>query len=307
MALSSPGDLFGRSVNLSVVNLSPPFNFLITPSNLRITFEATKGYKPKKNKAKISVYNLSPFNRSQVLGTTTRGGNPKLQVVLSAGYGLLKGVLFTGIGTSKTLWEPPNYVTTFEVTDGAAALNTSFVNKAYPKGTPIDFIITDVAVVLINSGIVLGPYPPIGVALKRGRSFSGGAVRVLEDLGSKYGFEFDVQDGVGTIRTDSVPVSPAPPVVLSKYSGLVGRPYTDGKIVRARSLINPLIKPGSSVSLVVSDPSLVGAYAVKSVVSKGDNYGDDWTMSIEMASITSRQAFTTLAQIEKFILTGGLA
>jgi len=307
MALSSPGDLFGRSVSVSVVNLSPPFKFLITPSNLRVTFELKKGYKPKKNTAKISVYNLSTFNRGLVLAPTSRGGSPKLQVVLSAGYGLLKGVLFTGRGTSKTLWEPPNYVTTFEVTDGAASLSTSFVNKAYPIGTPIDFIIADVAVVLINSGIVLGPYPPIGLALKRGRSFSGGAVRVLEDLGSKYGFEFDVQDGVGTIRTDAVPVAPVPPVVLSRYSGLIGRPYTDGKIVRAQSLINPLIKPGALVALAVSDPSLVGAYVVKTVVSKGDNYGDDWTMSLEMAALTSKQAFTTLAQIETAILTGGLA
>ena len=306
MALNTPGDLFGRSVNLSVVNLSPPFNFFITPSTLRVAFKITKGYKPKKNKATISVYNLSPFNRSLVVSPPTRGGSPKLQVVLSAGYGLLKGVLFTGRGVSKTLWKPPNYVTQFEVTDGSASLNTSFVNKSYPLGTPVDFIITDVAVVLINSGIVLGPYPPIGLALKRPRSFSGSATRVLEDLGSAFGFEFDVQDGVGTIRTDSVPVSPTPPVVLSQYSGLVGRPYTDGKIVRAQSLINPLIKPGASVTLAVADPSLAGAYVVKNVVSTGDNYGNDWTMAIEMAALTSKQAFTTLAQLQVAILTGGI-
>ena len=127
---------------------------------------------------------------------------------------------------------------------------------------------------------------PITAVLSRGRAFSGPPKNIIENLQSKYGFEFDVQDeetksGAGT---KTAILAGIPQVILTRTSGLIGEPQVKGEIVKANCLLNPQIRPGAPLTLFsLEQPLLNGVYTVKKADMKGDSWSGDWSMSLELS------------------------
>ncbi len=268
--------LFKRNFQASITNLS--IGKKIDIEGLRITFKITKTNKARGNTATCAIYNLSPINRKTILTPNTKSGAPQTKIEIRAGYGTESKLIFTGVGTASTQWDAPNYVSTVVANDSFGISSAPFEN-IYPKNYLVDTIIDD----LIRAvGLPRGTVEKIGAALKQSRSFSGMAESQFEDLASTYGFTFDIQNGKVNVFFGRNREKRSK-VFLGKDSGMIGSPYWDGSIVKVRSLIIAEILPNNLVTLEVEDVQLAGQYTVLKVVIKGDNWGSNAVMEIELA------------------------
>jgi len=288
-------ELFRRSYVLKITNLIT--NKEVTIDKLRCSFKTTKANSAKENKANIAVYNLSPANRSALAALDTKEGTPQIQVELFAGYGGKTTLLFKGTGNSSTEWKAPNYVTVLNASDGVTYVANTVFNKAYPKLTSVDTIIQ---AVLGASPLPQGYIFKTGKALSKSRSLSGTVDKVLDDLGNDFGFVYEVDNEKNNIYPATQAIRNVGITKLSGRTGMIGSPYRSGSIVKVRCLIIPEITPNSLVELDALEKSLGGTYLVSRVVTKGDNYGPDWFMDLELDPYSSMAAYLTLPGI-----TGG--
>lgn len=284
--------LFKRNFKATIQNLS--IDKQITVEGLRISFKITKTKKAKGNKATLEIFNLAPINREIILAPATKSGSPQVVVSIFAGYGEESQLVFRGVGTTTTEWSPPDYNSKFFLTD-ATSLPSAPMDTAYPKNYSVDVIIDD----LIKAvGHPRGIIDKIGVALKKSRSFTEQAEDELVALGSTYGFTFDIQNQKTNILLGSNRAARVN-TFLGKNSGMVGSPYWQGSIVKVRCLIIPEIEPNSLVTLEVEDTQLKGTYTVAKVVIKGDNFGSDALMDIEMEPRGLESVYNFLPGIEE--------
>lgn len=270
--------LFKRVYKLVVTNLTN--NETYTFENLKIGFKITKTKKARGNKAILEAYNISPERRGSISAKSTKDGEPQIRCALYGGFDKEPKLLFNGTGLSSTKWASPDYITTFTLTDDAvSAITTDIFEFAYDKGTSIDTIISDMLGVL---GLPTGRLDTIGSSLKRSRSFSGPPTEKLEELASTYGFRFDVQNGRASIIKEGSSDFDDVVVNLNKDSGLIGKPYWEGSIVKASCLVLPEIVPNSIVYIGVKDREIVGPYSVAKMQIKGDNWAGSATMDLEL-------------------------
>jgi len=136
------GELFRRAYEVTATNLETGDS--IATQELRCSFKVEKGNSARGNTATISLYNLSPASRDAITVLDTTEGTPQVQVELEAGYGENQKLLFRGTGNSQTVWQAPNFVTTFNLSDGVTSVTNTAFNKAYPKLTKVDVIVQDV-------------------------------------------------------------------------------------------------------------------------------------------------------------------
>jgi hypothetical protein len=285
--------LFKRNFNASIVNLNT--GSTIDVLDLRIAFKITKTNSDKGSKALVEIYNLSPLNREKVLSPNTKTGSPQVEVSLYGGYGTDSKLLFKGVGTAASEWSPPDYVTKFTVTDAVAVSSDPF-SKEYPKQTSIDVIIDDL---LKNIKLPRGVIQKVGFSIPTSRSFSGQPETILSGLASNWGFVFDIQNGFVNIYFGNT--APRKLVTLSKDTGLVAKPYWEGSIVKARSLVIPEIVPNGLVELDIRNVSLKGRYTVAKVVAKGDNWKASTYMDLELEPRGLEPIYQTLTGVEGII------
>lgn len=282
-------ELFKRNYVLKITNLIT--NRTITVSKLRCTFKVSKSNSATENKASISVYNLSPENRNSLATLDTEEGTPQVQVELFAGYGTEATLLFRGTGSAYTDWKAPNYITVLNVSDGVVYVTNTTFNKAYPKLTSVDVIIQDV--------LKASPLPPGYIfktlsSLKKGRSFSGTVAKVLEDLGNDFGFVYEVNNEINNIYSSINDIRNVSLTTLSGKTGMLGSPRREGSIIKVRCLLIPEIIPNSLVEIDGLDVLIRGTYLVARVTTRGDNYGSDWFMNLELNLHKTMPKFLTL-------------
>lgn len=289
-AVPGLGENFQRFAKITCVDSSSlfagigPINLSgIEVEGLRITFDIKKGPKLKTNKAKIKVYNMSPDSRGFVQIPVDDLKLPVLQIQLDVGYGGDEKILFLGRATAVSTWEPPNWVTTFEATDGDVQFDLFQYEKKFPTKTPIFVIVNDI---LAQSGLDLGSTLPISGHLKKSRTFSGPPLHILQDLASTHGFAFDVQDEKIRLVPGGFSIVTSSIIKLDASSGMIGTPRVKDNLVIVDMLINPDVKPGTFITLIsVTDKLLSGVYLVKKMSFKGDNWGGSWIANVEMQSI----------------------
>jgi len=75
-------------------------------------------------------------------------------------------------------------------------------------------------------------------------------------------------------------------IVVSAETGLLNAPDKQSNFIICDTLMNPNIKCGSQVQLISQVISLNDLYRVDTIEYKGDNFGNDWSMSLHMRKST---------------------
>lgn len=279
---------YRRSVSITCTDTSAtnPLTNSIKVEGLRVTFDIKKGPKVKTNKAKIKVYNMSEDSRGFVQTPVDDIKLPTLQVQVDAGYNFDEKIVFLGRASVASSWEPPNWVTTFEATDGDVQWDLFQYEKKFPKGTPIATVLNDI---LTQSGLKLGKITPINGFLKKSRTFSGPPLHIIQDLQSTYGFAFDVQDERIRLVPGGASIVDSTLIQLNSFSGMINSPRVKDNLVVVDMLLNPDVKPGTFISLTSTETALSGLYLVLKMSIKGDNWGSSWMASLEMQSFEQNE------------------
>jgi len=254
----------------------------IKVAGLRFTFNISKKGKTDENQATISIYNMSPDSRKLCETEKDKLGGGQTRIELRVGYGAKDkpAVIFRGLCDVINTYTAPNWITQFRGLDGSSQYRNFNFEKSYPAGTSISKIVEDL---VKASGTKLTTTDPIEGALPRGRALSGPAKNTIENLQSKYGFEFDVQDEETVVGSGKSKIEDKATVLLGRNSGMIGEPQVKGKIIIVQCLLNPAIRPGALIFLdSLKQDKVTGNYLCKKVNSTGDSWGGQWTMTLEL-------------------------
>lgn len=260
---------------------------------LEITFRITKTITREPNTGQISIYNLSADSRSycQVKGA---------ELTLEAGYEDLHGQIFTGqtqLVYSKR--EGTSWVTTLETGDGLKFLFGHGIGLALGgRVTMRQAVEESLAAMGVPKGVHKGLDALVDKTFPRGFVASGNPTTTMDGLADRGGLHWSIQDGRshvyprGQYGSDEI-------ILISdvrKAGGLVGSPERFDRTltnpfqtqdpfanplrgIRFKSLLNPLIVPGTRVRLESRD--ITGTYRCIKVTQTGDRRGQPWYSEVE--------------------------
>lgn len=246
---------------------------------LRVTFDIEKTSSGTANTSKISIYNASADSRAQV----EREG---LKVFLEAGYSAFAGeaptieLLFVGdVKKSYSKRIGPDIITTFEAGDSETLIQEATINKSYAPGSTVLQVVKDLASELkavINIEALTGL--PFGI-FQHGFTASGSVKKTMDELTSRMGFSWSIQDGELKILKHGVPTAEVA-IVLTSDTGLLGEPSTnDDGMIEVLSLLRPSARPGRILAL--SSSKLTGSFKILKVIHEGDSHEGNWHSKIE--------------------------
>lgn len=265
---------FGKTAGVTYGNDST------TGARLRVQFEVERSFNGGADKAKISIYNLSPRNRSAIArGTTMR---------LRAGYRGRMGLLFTGtVRNVSSDQQGPDVVTVAQLGDGEPVISYGTVNRSYTSPVTLAQVLQDVArdleldlgghVVDVAPGVVKG-LPDVTYPL--GLTVTGAVRDWLEMLLKDNGLDWSIQNGKLNIlpRGGTQYVTAT---VVSKRTGMVGTPAFNEKYLKFTSLMNHQLVPGAYVQIVSDNRRVSGYYRLATAKVTGDTHEAPWTVECE--------------------------
>jgi len=273
---------FNRSASVMVVSNGQTATIV---SGLRITFKVVKTRDKSLNSARIEIYNLSENTRNLLSA-------PKAKIILNAGYleDEVSTVFKGDIVRAYTLKRPPEVVTVIDALDGRTASLTK-LSVGYPAGTSAKTILNDVARI---SGLTSANLPDNNRTHANGFSFTGLARDVLTKCAKLLGVDWSIQND--TLKCVPVNQSDNSRVqVLSVDTGLIESPVKIGNIDPTKQstsidgwkvthLLLPSVEPGNKI--VIKSQSLSSeVYSVATIEHNGDNFGDDWSSTLEVQEI----------------------
>lgn len=273
----------------------------LSGNDLRIVFEVTKTALSTPNKAKISLYNLSPTTENKIATVFT-------SVMLLAGYGGQNTMLFTGnIASIERKYEPPDLVSTFTAGDGDHDYQNAVVNTTVAAGTDhkaeIAASLGSMAATVAGAVVVAAQ----GTRL-RGKVLSGPARDVLSNMARNLDAHWSIQDGK-LVVCDAKSAIPTPTIPLvSATTGMIGFPEVTEKGLKIKMQLMPQLAIGGLFQLQTSfaqikapkqgkksargasnlgsartDPN--GTYKVNTIKHSGDSRGDAWSTEVECVRI----------------------
>lgn len=149
------------------------------------------------------------------------------------------------------------------------------------------------------TGLIDGAGAGTAQALSRGKTMFGQSRDYARDWSNKYGYSWSMQNGQFVV----VPITgyrPGEAVVLSSTTGLIGVPEATADGVRARALLNPLIRIGGLVQIAQGDINQItmqqqgltysiptatvttaaGFYRILVAEFSGDTRGQEWYVDL---------------------------
>ena len=295
--------LFNRVCEIVV---GKPDGKAISIEYLRMEFRIEKSSGTTPNKGIVKIYNMNTESRALVETVNNI-------VIIKAGYEQDSGAitLFTGTTTrSLSIKDGPDIVTELELNDGVIPFRDAKVSLSYPPNTPALTVLSGVADafgLVIKSSIS-------GITNKNyssGFAFAGKVRDAMNKVCQFLDIEWSIQNNeIQIIKKGGVFADTA--VVLSSDTGMIGYPMREAKsmtekaaakkgvkypqagVVRrkimlegdekqklevqgykVKSLLNPLIYPGSYVQL--NSFGIDGEFfRVESCDYVGDTHGADW-------------------------------
>lgn len=264
-------------------------------SPMRIVFKTKKSDAQTPNTAEIRVYNLAPATAKQIREEFKT-------VTLQAGYESNYGIIFTG-NIKQVRFGRENGTDTYidiAAGDGDDAYNFAVVNTTLAAGAKQSDQIAAAGRAMEGRGVGVGYVAETGAAaLPRGKVMYGMARDYLRQSAEASETTWSVQDGklqlvslTGTLPNQAV--------VLNSKSGLIGTPEQTNDGIKARCLLNPLLKIGGKVMIDEKDvaeaklpdtekgadankPASIasdGQYRVLTIEHSGDTRGNDWYSDI---------------------------
>jgi hypothetical protein len=257
---------------------------LMQLEGLRFSFRVKRTLSREPNALELSISNLSASSRARVVG------QKGVQVVLQAGYPTSIGTVFSGQAVSiEDVRDGPTWVTRVQAGDGAAAAGAHAAGS-FAGGTGLPAVLEQLAAsVGVEPGNLrakLGASPARALG---GHVVHGNAERELDRLVRRLGYQWSIQDGrLQLLREGEATEESA--VLLSPSTGLVGSPERGSPPkkggaapLRARSLLQPALRPGRKVQL--ESESSRGLFAAHEVTHVGDTAGADWYSDVELVPV----------------------
>jgi hypothetical protein len=263
-------------------------------SQLRVRFDVRHSDLQDPNSARIRVWNLAPSTQNKIQREFSR-------VILSVGYqdGPM-GTLFDGsiVQVRRGRESAVDGYCDIVGADGDIALNFAMVNTVLGKGSTFNDRVKALAAAMGLPIAYMAPLPD--TKFPRAVSLYGAPRDHMRDLAAATSTKWFVQDGQIIILPQDGAL-PGEAIVLTSRSGLIGFPQQTALGITARCLINPLIKPGTTVRIDNASvqqaqlnlsytgvkenallPSIAddGIYVVLLVNHVGDSRGQDWTSEL---------------------------
>jgi hypothetical protein len=255
---------FGRVVRLRVGNLDSA----IEVEGLRMSFDVTKDDTSEPNEATVSIYNLNRQNRYNLL---KRGEYMELE----AGYGDDTGIIYKGAVRYAIEEKNENdYVTKlyFGTADSACL---TIINQCYEAGSSDSQAIKDCAA---KMGVMIGHIPTSSTQYKRGRTVTGFAKNIMDNMARNADGKWSVQDDQLQVLA-SKKTLPNLAWHISTETGLIGSPEVTSEGMRIKCLLNRHIVVGGVVSVDSQQYKL--NIKVNKITHQGDTHGSDWYSIIE--------------------------
>jgi hypothetical protein len=208
----------------------------------------------------VRVYNLSPQ-------TVAKIGAEFNTITLQCGYENGNfGIIFSGSIKQTATGRERNVDSYVDIwaADGDEWANFSVISQSIVAGQTPQQVITAITGAASSNGtppikfaddangLIAGSAAGTAQALSRGKVLFGMSRDYARDWANKYGFRWSIQNGKFVL----VPITgyrPGEAVVLSSTTGLIGVPEATQDGVRARALLNPLIRIGCLVQIAKSD------------------------------------------------------
>lgn len=281
-----------RKINLIVAGASGDGLDL---SPMRIVFKTKKSDAQTPNTAEIRVYNLAPETAKKIRQEFKT-------ITLQAGYEANHGVIFTGNIKQVRFGRESGTDTYIDIAagDGDDAYNFAVVNTTLAAGAKQSDQIAAAGTAMSGKGVGLGYVAETGpAALPRGKVMYGMARDYLRQSAEASSTSWSVQDGKLQI-VSLTGTLPNQAVLLNSKTGLVGTPEQTNDGIKARCLLNPLLKIGGKVQIdekdvaeaklpdtekdstanKPADISSDGVYRVLTIEHSGDTRGNDWYSDI---------------------------
>jgi hypothetical protein len=243
--------------------------------NLRVKFSIEHTHDKKPNRANISVYNLNPTHRNQVLA-----GKYK-KIALSVGYGTLDAVrlLYSGqISKPRVERDDLDFVLSMQCDDGATDYRNSVMNVTLAAGSTHSDVVNQCIQTMPNvSPGVVGI--DNDVTLTRGRTCYGMTRQTLSQVSDHHDADWSVQNG-RLIILKSDYCQPGEAVLLNQDSGMINSPKATDNGLEVSCLLRPEIEVGGLIRIDSIVDDYDGDYKVVAIRSSGDTHGDDWTSQI---------------------------
>lgn len=269
-------------------------------SALHVKFSIRKMDVQTPNTAEIRVYNVAETTVARVRKEFSR-------VIIQAGYESNFGVVFDGNIKQVRVGRENGTDTYIDIAagDGDDAYNFAVVSATLAAGASQADQIDAASAPMEARGVRHGHIGEISAAkLPRGKVMYGMSRDYLRQSAEATDTSWSIQDG----KLQFIPLTgvlPGQAVVLSSQSGLIGRPEQQIDGIKARCLLNPLLRIGAKVQIAerdieqakISTGRLVGTsvdstlnrpasiaadgiYRLLVVEHTGDTRGNDWYSDI---------------------------
>lgn len=224
------------------------------------------------NKINISLHNLSEGTRQKLVKDSNESKYIPIQLLVGYGQDLkpmFKGSVHRGIVEKRGA----DIITTIEALDGGFDAFTGYTSQTVRgKREAITKILQDM------------PNTTEGKVTKqdeiiRPRVLVGNSLKLLKEQVADGQQIFIDNEQLFIIKEDEA-VSLFVPLV-SAETGLINTPQRENSLVTFESMINPELRIGGLCKLEsVVNKHLNGIYKIYSLSYSGDNYGEDWKMTV---------------------------
>lgn len=285
--------LFGRRWRVQVGEL--------VSADLDLSFKVTRQHAARPGTAEITLYNLTPSHRSEILksprarhwllsapGQPDTPGQAGTVVELAAGYGTEAPTIFRG--TLRRVVQKREGATDWTITvtagDGAYAIRNARVRRAFAADTQLGTVLGAIADAMgvgrgnLDEVVPRAQFDRVGAIFPEGTLVHGSAADELTRLCMSAGLEWSIQDGHLLVLERGAAIRRAA-VVLSPDTGLVGSPERNGRRrAKARALIIPDLVPGCVVDL--RSEVIAGEFRILHAEYSGDTRGGDWYAAMDL-------------------------
>ena len=280
------GQLWNRK---AVVTMGPKGEQGVKIQGLRIAFDIEKTNEKSANNAKVLIYNLNESNKS-LLKTKENAS-----LTLEVGYGINNvDLLFTGdVVRSTTQKKGADFITTIEIDDGDEALTRAKLEKSYEAGTNLKTVVQDALQSMKDTGqVVIGSISSIKDDIaQNGFSASGLASSIVEQITSKQGLEFSIQDNETQILEaaedtgeEAIVLTPSTGLIGSPRIGLIGKDASKKDGIEFKALIQTTrFKPGRKVQ--IKSREVDGFFKILKSKFAGDTHAPAWFVTCEGETI----------------------
>lgn len=239
-------DKFNRAYELTI-QTGDLKQFVTIQLPFTIEFNIHRRYGSSQNDANIRIYNLSPQTRD-LIRVDFSDLTKKREVILKAGYGNEKPVIFAGyVNLAQSVRDGVNFVTTIEAMSGNFAYTQATTGFSFGETTNNKVIVEQLINAMGGYGVKKGVISPkINTQITRATACDRNPIEELKDRVGTNGFFID-NNTINVIGENECIAGTAN--LINASTGLLATPVIYDQYVRCNVLFEPRFLIGQKVFL----------------------------------------------------------